>query len=200
MNERWLAIGLRIVLLSGCSTYRSEWRSPRREAMTVYRDGKGADAETAAKRAFDVTGSAVGPEHPDVAESLENLTLIQRAKASRAGPTRCTAVPWPWRKGPTARIIPKWPDVWAIPLCYSVIRDDTAKPKSHSSGHRTSARCTGRVYEGRGALRAIPGNRGNDFWTGAPSHRDRFERAREECLVPGIHGRFVQKNQQGTGG
>ena len=52
---------------------------------------------------------ALGPDHPDVATSLNNLAALYTPKASTRRPSRSTSARWRSRRRPSARIIPMWP-------------------------------------------------------------------------------------------
>lgn len=56
-----------------------EWQILNREAMELYRAGKYDRAIVVAKKALEVAEKNVGPNHPDVATSLNNLALLYRA-------------------------------------------------------------------------------------------------------------------------
>ncbi len=47
-------------------------------ALLYYNQGKYADAEPLYKRALAIVEKALGPEHPDVAKSLENYAALLR--------------------------------------------------------------------------------------------------------------------------
>ncbi len=58
----------------------------------VYRaQGKYADAEPLYRRALAIGEKALGPEHPDVATSLENLGRLYRAQGKAAEAERLEA-------------------------------------------------------------------------------------------------------------
>jgi tetratricopeptide (TPR) repeat protein len=56
-----------------------EWNILNQEAMTLYRAGKYDRAVVVARKALEVAEQNVGPDHPDVATSLENLAVLYRA-------------------------------------------------------------------------------------------------------------------------
>jgi tetratricopeptide (TPR) repeat protein len=56
-----------------------EWEALNQEVMDLYRAGKYGRAVVVAKKALEVAEKNVGPDHPDVATSLENLAALYRA-------------------------------------------------------------------------------------------------------------------------
>ena len=84
MKKGMLLLVLCLVVLIGCATYRHEWQSLTNDAMSLYRNGEYARAEALAEKALEIADKAVGPEHPDVADSLNNLGLIYQAKGDNA--------------------------------------------------------------------------------------------------------------------
>ena len=56
-----------------------EWETLNQEAMDLYRTGQYGRAVTVAEAALKVAEQNVGPDHPDVAASLENLAGLYRA-------------------------------------------------------------------------------------------------------------------------
>jgi tetratricopeptide (TPR) repeat protein len=57
---------------------RIEWDNLNREVRELYRTGKYDRAVEVAKKALAVAEKNVGPDHPDVATSLENLAALYR--------------------------------------------------------------------------------------------------------------------------
>lgn len=55
-----------------------EWATLNAEATLLYQKGQ-YDAVVVAKKAIDVAEKAVGPNHRDVATSLENMAALYRA-------------------------------------------------------------------------------------------------------------------------
>ena len=55
-----------------------EWETLNQEVMELYRTGQYARAVTVAQAALRVAEQDVGPEHPDVATSLNNLAELYR--------------------------------------------------------------------------------------------------------------------------
>jgi len=84
MKKGILLLTLCLVLLIGCATYKHEWQSLTNEAMSLYRNSEYARAEELAKKALEIADSAVGPDHPNVADSLNNLGLIYHAQGEYA--------------------------------------------------------------------------------------------------------------------
>ena len=56
-----------------------EWDILNQEVMELYRVGKYDRATLIAQKALQVAEQNVGPDHPDVATSLENLAALYRA-------------------------------------------------------------------------------------------------------------------------
>ena len=56
-----------------------EWDILNQEVMELYRTGKYDRAVVVAKKALEVAEKKVGPNHPSVATSLENLAALYRA-------------------------------------------------------------------------------------------------------------------------
>ena len=56
-----------------------EWEILNQEAMELYRTGKYDRAIVVAKKALEVAEKNVGPNHPAVATSLNNLAALYRA-------------------------------------------------------------------------------------------------------------------------
>ena len=64
----------------------SEWERLNAEANSLYKQGRYDQAVVAEKKALQVAEQNVGPDHPDVATSLNNLArAVQRARPVRAG-------------------------------------------------------------------------------------------------------------------
>ena len=56
-----------------------EWNILNQEAMSLYQQGQYDRAVVVAKNALEVAERIVGPDHPDVATSLENMAALYRA-------------------------------------------------------------------------------------------------------------------------
>ena len=61
-----------------------EWDILNQEVMELYRTGKYERAVIVAKKALQVAEENAGPDHPDVAASLNNLALLYRAQGQYA--------------------------------------------------------------------------------------------------------------------
>ena len=72
---------------AGCGQ-GDEWKTLDAEAMSLYRQGHCDRAIVVAKKALEVAEKALGPDHPDVAESLGNLAWLYdtQGKYARAEP------------------------------------------------------------------------------------------------------------------
>ncbi len=69
----------------------SEWDTLNQEAMELYRTGRYDRGVLVAKKALEVAEKNVGPNHLDVATSLNNLALLyytQRTALPRPNPVR----------------------------------------------------------------------------------------------------------------
>jgi tetratricopeptide (TPR) repeat protein len=62
----------------------SEWEMLNKEAISLYQKGQYDRAVVVAKKALDVAEKAVGPNHPNVATSLNNLALLYNAQGQYA--------------------------------------------------------------------------------------------------------------------
>ncbi len=56
----------------------NEWKALIEEARTLYQKGEYDHGVVVAKKALDMAEKALGPNHPDVATSLENIALLYR--------------------------------------------------------------------------------------------------------------------------
>ena len=62
----------------------TEWEALNREATSLFQQGNYTKATVAAKKALHAADQALGPDHPDVATTLNNLArLIQCAPTAR---------------------------------------------------------------------------------------------------------------------
>ena len=61
-----------------------EWETLNQEATDLYRAGQYDRAVVVAKKALEVAEKDVGPNHPDVAQSLNNLAALYRAQGQYA--------------------------------------------------------------------------------------------------------------------
>ncbi|MGB9591741.1 MAG: tetratricopeptide repeat protein [Candidatus Kryptoniota bacterium] len=65
-----------IVYAQGAGT---EWETLNKEVMDLYRAGDYGRAVVIAQKALRIAEQNVGPDHPDVATTLENLARLYRA-------------------------------------------------------------------------------------------------------------------------
>ncbi|AEP13144.1 tetratricopeptide repeat protein [Chloracidobacterium thermophilum] len=89
MIKRIQVMALAAVLcLTGAMAYAQgaggEWETLSREVMELYRAGKYDQALVVAKKALEVAEKSVGPEHPNVAKSLNNLAYLYNAQGQYA--------------------------------------------------------------------------------------------------------------------
>ncbi len=61
-----------------------EWDNLNQEVKELYRSGKYDRAVVVAKKALEVAEKNVGPNHPDVATSLNNLALLYKTQGQYA--------------------------------------------------------------------------------------------------------------------
>ena len=61
-----------------------EWEALNKEVMSLYQKGQYDRAVVVARKALDVAEKAVGPNHPAVATSLNNLALLYRTQGQYA--------------------------------------------------------------------------------------------------------------------
>ena len=73
----------------------------------LYKDqGRYADAEPLYKRSLAIREKALGPDHPDVATSLNNLAGCTTTKVAMRMPSRSTSDRWPSARKRSVPIIP----------------------------------------------------------------------------------------------
>jgi len=81
---------LAVTLLCGVSSpvhgqgAGTEWETLNQEVMELYRSGKYERAIVLAKKTIEVAEQNVGPDHPSVATSLNNLAEIYRTQGDYA--------------------------------------------------------------------------------------------------------------------
>ena len=77
-----------LLLLSTSSVFAQgagiEWDILNQEVMELWRTGNYDRAVTVAKKSLEVAEKALGPDHPDVATSLNNLAELYRAQGQYA--------------------------------------------------------------------------------------------------------------------
>src|SRR2546426_10246934 len=61
-----------------------EWGALNEEVMSLYQAGRYDRAVVVAKKALEVAEKALGPEHPDVATSLNNLAALYQTQGQYA--------------------------------------------------------------------------------------------------------------------
>ena len=77
---------LLLIICSGISVYAQgiEWETLNDEVMSLYRQGRYDRAVIVAKKALQVAEKAVGPDHPSVATSLNNLAELYHTQGQYA--------------------------------------------------------------------------------------------------------------------
>ena len=83
------SIGLiALLLLTTASAYSQgagiEWDILNKEVMSLYQKGQYDRAVIVAKKALEIAEKALGPDHPDVATSLNNLAELYRTQGQYA--------------------------------------------------------------------------------------------------------------------
>src|SRR5260370_18716613 len=82
-------LGLVVLLLLLCTgipahAQGAEWEELNREVMSLSRQGRYDRAVVVAKQALQVAEQALGPDHPNVATSLNNLAELYRTQGQYA--------------------------------------------------------------------------------------------------------------------
>ena len=73
-----------LLLASPAAAQSVEWKTLNQEAMTLYRQGRYDQAVVVAKKALEIAERDLGPNHPAVAASLNNLAELYRAQGQNA--------------------------------------------------------------------------------------------------------------------
>lgn len=68
----WIAAG------GAAHAQGTEWEALNDEVISLYRQGNYDQAVVVAKKALQVAEQALGPDHPSVAQSLENMAVLYR--------------------------------------------------------------------------------------------------------------------------
>ncbi len=81
-----LSFSLVVLLGSGAFAHGQgvEWEALNKQVLSLYQKGQYDRAVVVAKKALDVAEKAVGPNHPSVATSLNNLAELYRAQGQYA--------------------------------------------------------------------------------------------------------------------
>ena len=134
----------------------------------LYRtQGRYADAEPLYKRALAIREKALGPDHPDVATSLNNLASFTAIKAAMPTPSRSTSARW---RSARKRSVP------IIPMSQQSLNNLA-----------TLYRASGPLCRGRAALQALAG----DPREGARSRSSRCRDALNNLAVLYEQGRYA---------
>jgi tetratricopeptide (TPR) repeat protein len=86
-----------------------EWNLLNQEVSDLYHAGKYDRAVTVAKKALEVAEKNVGPVHPDVAASLNNLALLYYTQGRYAQAEPLFKRRWRCMRRSLALTIPMWP-------------------------------------------------------------------------------------------
>jgi Flp pilus assembly protein TadD len=104
-------LSLLLLFSAAASSYTQgvEWGTLNDEVQSLYQKGQYERAVVVTKKALEVAEKAVGPNHPDVATSLNNLAVLydiqgQYAQADRSSSARSQSA-----KRLEVRTIPLWP-------------------------------------------------------------------------------------------
>ena len=73
-----------LVFLAACAGAGIKWQKLSKESDDLYRKGNYERAVELGKRALEVAEKNFGPDHPDVATSLNNLALLYVAQGQYA--------------------------------------------------------------------------------------------------------------------
>ena len=82
------------------------------QVIQLYKHGDFSEALPLAQRALTIQERALGPDHPDVALSLNNLARLYKPKAAMPKPSHCTSGRWRYEKlrsrQPAATALSNW--------------------------------------------------------------------------------------------
>ena len=89
MNRIRIVTAAIVLLLAGTTLVHAqgagiEWDILNKEVLELYRQGKYDRAVVVAQKALEVAEENVGPDHPDVATSLNNLAELYRTQGDYA--------------------------------------------------------------------------------------------------------------------
>ena len=100
-----------LVLCTGIPVFAkgAEWKALNEEAVSLYKQGNYERAVTVAKKALQIAEQEVGPDHPDVATSLNNLAELYCVQGRYAQAEPLSSARWRSGRRPSARIIRMWP-------------------------------------------------------------------------------------------
>jgi hypothetical protein len=66
----------------------------KQQTIQLYKQRRFSEAIPPARRALTILEKALGPDHQEVAESLNNLAELIEPKVATPMPSRCTSVHW----------------------------------------------------------------------------------------------------------
>ena len=96
--------------------------------MLYGEQGRYAEAEPLYKRALAISEKALGPEHPDVASSLNNLAMLYGSKAATPRPSLCPNAPSPSARRRSAPSTQMSPPVSTISRCSTLSKAAMPRP------------------------------------------------------------------------
>ena len=77
-------LGLLFCAAASAPAQGIEWETLNDEVMSLYRQGQYKRAVVVAKKALEIAEEAVGPDHPSVAASLNNLAALNATQGQYA--------------------------------------------------------------------------------------------------------------------
>jgi tetratricopeptide (TPR) repeat protein len=101
----------------------------------LYERGRYTDAEPLFGRALAIQEKALGPEHPDLADSLNNLAGLITPKADTRTPSPFTSGRSRYVKRLSARSIRTWPPASTVWRRYTATKVSTQRPSPFTGGH-----------------------------------------------------------------
>jgi len=83
MKNKTLGMAALLLILSPFAlAQETEWKTLNEEVLSLIRQGNSDRAVMAAKKALQIAEQTEGPDHPDVATSLNNLALLYKAQGN----------------------------------------------------------------------------------------------------------------------
>ena len=131
-------------------------------AVLYKTEGRYAKAEPLYQRALAIREKALGPEHPDVATSLNNLAALYQPRATTPRPSRSTSARLRSRRRPSAPSIPTSPRASTTWPCSTIAQGQlrqgrAALPaRARDPGEGPRPRASRRRHEPQQPGRALP--------------------------------------------
>lgn len=76
LNQSLMAVSIFLIAYSPVPARGDDWKKLNSEVVRLYHAGKYTEAIEIAKRVLALTETQLGPDHPDVGQSLNNLALL----------------------------------------------------------------------------------------------------------------------------